>query len=370
MNKDNSILKTLFSILLGFLVGAIVLKVAGFSPIEGYRVIFEGVFGKSKYISWTIIKATPLILTGVSVAFAFKTGLFNIGAEGQFIIGSLVATLVGFFLDLPPVIHPIVAMLAGMIAAGIWAGIVGYLKAKLEINEVISSIMLNWVALYLSNYIVFKEGFKRAGKDASNKIMDSASINILQNWKASDAGKAFLKNNKFLKGFFDTPLNYGFIIAILAAILIWYILKNTTLGYRLKAVGYNKEAAEYGGIDIQRNTVTAMMIAGALSGLAGAVHVLGVTKEVVVLSGMAGYGFDGMAVSLIASNNPLACIPAALLFGGLQYGGTKLQPKLGAPLEVVNIIIGTIIFFIAMPKLMNKLAGIRKKKAVGDKNVK
>lgn len=351
--KRNRALVIFLSILLGMLVGGIVLFLAGYNPIEAYKVMIEGVFGKPKYISWTIINATPLILTGIAVAFAFNTGLFNIGAEGQFIIGSLVTTLVGHFIKLPPIIHPIVAIMAGMLAGALWAGIAGYLKAKMEINEVISTIMLNWIAIYFSNFIVFQEGFKRATKDASEKVLDSASINILGNWKSTPAGKEFIRGNDFLKGIFSTPINYGIVIAIVVAIVIWYVLKNTTLGYQLRAVGHNKYAAEYGGINIKKNIIVSMMISGAIAGLAGATQILGVTKDMTVLASTQGYGFDGMAVALIAGNSPLACIPAGLLFGGLKYGGTKLQPKMGAPFEVVNIIIGIIVFFIAIPRILD-----------------
>lgn len=364
--KQNRLVTTLISIFLGLLVGALVLLIAGFNPIEAYGIMFKGVFGNPKNISWTIIRSTPLILTGISVAFAFRTGLFNIGAEGQFIIGSLVATLVGYFFKLPPIIHPIVSILAGCLAAALWGGFAGLLKSKFGINEVITTIMLNWTALYFSNFVVFWSKFKRPNRDASERILETASINILGKWKISEAGRAFLENNKFLKAFLNPPVNFGFLIAIFAAILIWYILKNTTLGYQLRAVGYNKDAAEYGGIDINKNLVVAMMIAGALSGLAGATQVLGVSKETAVLATMEGYGFDGMAVSLIAGNSPIACIPAALLFGGLKYGGGKLQSTIGAPPEVINITIGVIVLFIAMPKLIEMIISIKGRKRGGE----
>lgn len=360
--KQNKFLTTFISIILGLLVGGLVLLIAGFNPIEAYGIMFRGVFSSPKHIGWTIIRSTPLILTGISVAFAFRTGLFNIGAEGQFIIGGLVATLVGFFIKLPPIIHPLFAILAGCIAAGLWGGIAGLLKSKFGINEVITTIMLNWTALYFNNFVVFLKPFKRLNRDASERIMDTARINILGNWKTSEAGKTFLKNSSFLKEFFNPPINYGFIIAILVAILIWYILKNTTLGYQLRAVGYNRDAAEYGGININKNLILSMMIAGAIAGLAGATQVLGVSRETAVLATMEGYGFDGIAVALIASNNPIACIPAALLFGGLKYGGSKLQPQIGAPIEVINITIGVIVFFIAMPKLIQMITSLRGKK--------
>lgn len=363
--KQNRFLMVTMSILFGLIIGAIVLAVAGFNPIEAYGIMIKGVFGSPKYISWTIVRSTPLILTGISVAFAFRTGLFNIGAEGQFIIGSLVTTLVGYFIKLPPIIHPIVAILAGCLAGAIWAGIAGYLKAKRGINEVITTIMLNWIALYFSNFMVFTKAFKRPNKEASHRILETAQINVLGKWKVSDAGKAYLAEHKFLKEFLNPPVNYGFLIAIFVAILIWYILKHTTLGYQLRAVGFNRDAAEYGGIDVKKNIVTSMMIAGALSGLAGSLQVLGVSRETAILATMEGYGFDGIAVSLIAGNNPLQCIPAGLLFGGLKYGGSKLQPLMGAPFEIINIIIGIIVFFIAMPKLVEIIASFKDKKRGG-----
>ncbi|MBZ2174186.1 ABC transporter permease [Schnuerera sp. xch1] len=364
--KQSKILITLISIILGLLVGGIALLIAGFNPIEAYGIMFNGIFGSPKYIAWTIVRSTPLILTGISVAFAFKTGLFNIGAEGQYIIGSLAATLVGYFLEAPIIIHAIVAILAGCLAAAIWGGIAGLLKAKFGINEVITTIMLNWTALYFSNFVVFWEPFKRPNRDASQKILDTASIEILEKWKISDAGKEVLNSNEFLKDFLNPPINFGFIIAVLIAILVWYILKHTTLGYQLKAVGFNKDAAEYGGIDVKKKMIISMAIAGAIAGVAGATQVLGVSKETAILATTEGYGFDGIAVALIASNHPIASIPAGLLFGGLKYAGSKLQPNIGAPMEVINITIGVIVFFIAMPKLIQIITSFvsRRKRGV------
>lgn len=364
--KQNRLKFTIISILIGLLVGAIILLATGFNPIEAYSIMLNGIFGKAKYISWVTIRATPLILTGISVAFAFRTGLFNIGAEGQFIIGALAAALVGYFLNLPPVLHAVVAMLAGALAAALWGGIAGLLKSKFGINEVITTIMLNWIAFYLNNFMIFWDKFKRPNKDASHKILESANIEILGNWKTSEAGKAFFANNKALREVFKTPLNWGILIAILVAIFIKYILNNTTLGYELRAVGHNKDAAEYGGINVKKNIVRSMAIAGAIAGLAGAIDVLGVTKEVSILAAMEGHGFDGIAVSLIAGNNPISCIYAGLLFGGLKYGGQKIQPAIGAPSEVINIMIGTIVFFIAIPKLI-EIFTARKNRKSGEK---
>lgn len=352
--KRNRFLYTVLAIVLGIIIGSIILIVSGTNPIEAYKVIFFGAFGKPKYISWTIVKAVPLILTGLSVAFAFNTGLFNIGAEGQYIVGSIGALVVGLLLDLPPVLHGLVALLAGALCGYIWGALVGILKAKFQVNEVISSIMMNWIAFYLSNYLLSFLLLRNIESDNSYPIKKSASIKILGSWKASEAGKAVLANNKFLRDILNPPVNFGIIIAIIAAIVIWYILKKTTLGYELRAVGFNQKAAEYGGISINKSIVTSMGIAGILAGLAGAITVLGVSGNIGIMAGQEGYGFDGMAVALIAGNNPLGTIPAALLYAGLTYGGGKLT-TIGTYSEVVNIIVGIMILFIAMPKLLDMI---------------
>lgn len=352
--KRNRFLYTVLAIILGILIGSIILLVSGTNPIEAYKVIFFGAFGKPKYISWTIVKAVPLILTGLSVAFAFNTGLFNIGAEGQYIVGSIGALVVGLLLDLPPVLHGLVALLAGALCGYIWGAIVGILKAKFEVNEVISSIMMNWIGFYLSNYLLSFPILRNIESDNSYSIKNTASIKILGAWKTSEAGREVLANNKFLRDILNPPVNFGIIIAIVAAFVIWYILKKTTLGYELRAVGFNDKAAEYGGISINKSIVTSMGIAGILAGLAGAITVLGVSGNIGIMAGQEGYGFDGMAVALIAGNNPLGTIPAALLYAGLTYGGGKLT-TIGTYSEVVKIIVGIMILFIAMPKLLDMI---------------
>ncbi|KNF10124.1 ABC-type uncharacterized transport system, permease component [Gottschalkia purinilytica] len=354
--KRNRVIFTIVSIALGFLVGGLILAAVGFNLFDVYSTMFKGVFSRPKYIAWTIIRSVPIILTGLSVAFAFRTGLFNIGAEGQFIIGALVAALLGYFLELPLVIHAIVVLIGAGIAAGLWGSIAGYLRAKFGVHEVISTIMLNWIALYLNNYVVSWEKFRRPQSEASYKILDSASIGILQQWKRTDAGREFLSNSKFLREILSAPVNWGIIIAILCAIMVWYILQKTTLGYELRAVGLNQDASEYGGINVRRSILTSMFISGILAGLAGAIHVLGVTKEVAILSFMEGSGFDGIAVALLGNNTPLGSVLSGLLFGALKYSGPKIQSTMGAPSEVINIMIGSIVFFTSMPSFIKIIA--------------
>lgn len=358
---------TLISIIIGFIIGAIILALVGFNPIEAYGIIFKGAFSRGKYIGWVIIRATPLIMTGLSVAFAFRTGLFNIGAEGQFIVGALTATAAGYFLHLPPIIHPIVVFLLAIMAAGIWGGIAGFLKSRFGVHEVIATIMLNWIAFYSSNFFIGLSGFKRANSEASEKILSTAEVTIFGQWKKSDAGKEFLNNIPFIKDLFDAPINWGIFVAILLALGFWYILNKTTLGYELRAVGFNPHAAEYGGINVKKSMVISMTIAGVFAGAAGALHVMGLTSSVTILSAIEGYGFNGIAVALIGGNTAIGSVLSGLLFGFLQYGGPKIQPALQAPSEVIDIMIGTIVFFIAIPNFI-RLFYIRKRNR-GEKHV-
>ena len=178
MNK-RMLYYTCMSVLLGLVVGAVIFALVGVNPLEAYKVMVLGAFGKPKFVSWTIVEAVPIILTGIAVAFAFQTGIFNIGAEGQFIIGSLAAAIVGVVATLPPILHGIVALLAGIVFGGLWGGLVGLFKAKRGVNEVISSIMLNWVAFYLSNYMLTKAFLRKPDSNYSFNIQPSASIRIL-----------------------------------------------------------------------------------------------------------------------------------------------------------------------------------------------
>jgi len=336
---DNIILFSLISIVLGLIVGAVALIIAGFNPIDAYSAMIEGIIGKPKYIAWTIIRSTPLILTGLSVAFAFKTGLFNIGAEGQFIIGALVATMVGAGVELPPIIHVPLVLLVAALSGAIWGGFAGWLKSKFGINEVIATIMLNWIAFYLSNFMIKATFLAKANSEASIDIHESASIGI--NWLTDLVGPA-------------TKVNWGIVISIVLVLIIAFILFKTTLGFELRGVGYNKFGAEYGGINVNASILKSMAIAGLLAGIAGAIQVMGVSHNITILAAQEGYGFDGIAVALIANSNPIGVILSGLLFGAFKYGGTKMQ-AIGAPSEVVNIVVGSIVYFIALSSVLRML---------------
>lgn len=361
---------TFIAIFLGFIVSAIVLSMAGYNSIDAFSALFNGIFSKPKYISNTIIKATPIILTGLSVAFAFKTGLFNIGAEGQYIAGTIASTIVGIKLNLPAILEIPAVIIAGVLAGAIFGGIVGVLKAKFGIHEVITSIMLNWIALYLSNYIVATDVFHQPDSTSTYMINESGFTTILGNWKTSDAGIQFLSQHKWLSEvLLKTDVNIGIIVAIIMAVLISILLYKSAKGYELRAVGLNKDAAEFAGINVNRNIIQSMVIAGALSGLAGALAITGTAPH--KLSTMAAFennGFNGLSVALIAGSSPIGCIFGGLLYGGLLYGGQSVQSAIGAPSEIINIMIGTIVFFVALTKVVPVLADKLSKR--GEKNVK
>lgn len=348
----------LIAIFCGFIVAAFILAAAGYNPGEAFTALFSGIFSKPKYISNVIIKATPIILTGLSVAFAFKTGLFNIGAEGQYIAGTIFATMVGIKFDFPPIIQIPVVVLTGMIAGAVFGGIVGLLKARFGIHEVITSIMLNWIALYLSNFVVNSATFHQPNSTSSYAVNKSSFTMLLPNWKISKEGIEVLRKNKLLSDvLLKTDVNFGIFVAILAAVFIWFLLYRSTKGYELRAVGFNRDAAEFAGINVRLNITQAMLIAGALAGLAGALTITGISPH--KISSMAAFennGFNGMSVALIAGSSPIGCIFSGLLFGGLLYGGQSVQSDVGAPSEIINIMIGTIVFFVALTRVVPALA--------------
>jgi len=345
MKKRKSILEmnvlyTMIAILIGFLIGAVFLIVAGISPVAAYSKLLNGVFGKPKFMIWTLVYASPLIFTGLSVAFSLRTGVFNIGAEGQFVVGSLAACAVGILVDVPAIIHVPLCILAAAVAGFVWSYLVGLLKVKKGIHEVLSYIMFNWIAFYLSNYavntaILHKEGNGEATKD----VLSSARI---------------LFPEGILKALNCTGANWGFILAVVVAIVMWIIIEKTTLGYRLKAVGFNKEAATFGGINADKSILTALGISGALAGVGGAVQILGMAGRISQFAGQEGYGFQGITVALIGGSSPLGCIFSGIFYGAMKYGGAKLT-MVGAPEEVIDIIMGCVIIFIAISSVFKDL---------------
>ncbi|WP_102028278.1 ABC transporter permease [Salirhabdus sp. Marseille-P4669] len=328
-NKLFAILVPVISVLLGLLAGGIIMLSFGYSPIEGYAALWNGAFGDAYTIGETIRRTTPYILTGLAIAFAFRSGLFNIGAEGQVIVGWLAAVWVGLAVDAPMYIHLPLALIAAAVAGGLWGFIPGILKAKLGVHEVIVTIMMNYIALHVVNAII--RDVLTDHSTTTEHISGSASL--ASEWLASIT--------------YFSRVHYGFIVAILAAILMWFIIQRTTVGYELKSVGFNQHASKYAGMNVSKNIMLSMIIAGGFAGLAGAMEGLGTYGTISVMSGWTNLGFDGIAVALIGANNPFGVILAAFLFGALKEGAREMPTAAGIPTELVDIIIALIIFFVA-----------------------
>ncbi len=358
----NPFVLTVIAIILGFLVAMIVLAAAGFPPLKSVAVLINGMIGKPKDVAAIIVKSTPIIFTGLGVAFAIKTGLFNIGAEGQYIMGTVAAVAVGSYLDLPAPLQILATVLAAVLAGALYGGIAGLLKAKKGIHEVITCIMLNWIALYFNNWFSNTKFYHKPNSMGSYPVRESSYTLLFYNWKKSEAGRAFLAEHDFLKQFLGrNDINAGFIVAIICAILLTWLLNRTRKGFELRAVGSNRDAAQYTGIDVNKNILHSMMISGALCGLGAAFYITGQSPHLInTLSASENVGFNGLSVAFIAQSSPIGCIFAGLLFGGLLYGGATLQSQLGAPTEIINIVIGVIVFLVALsvviPRLMNRFA--------------
>jgi simple sugar transport system permease protein len=273
------------------------------------------------------------------VALGFQGGLFNIGAEGQFYIGALASAYIGYsIVGLPWFIHLPLAILAGAAAGAVWGAIPGYLKAKTGAHEVVNTIMMNWIAFRLSDWLL-------------NGPMKSSGFRpVTPNIEASAE----------LPRFFPDPLrfNWGFILALAVAALVYWFLFKTTLGFEIRAVGANPDAAKYSGMSVVRNIVLVMTLSGALAGLAGAAQVLG-TDHWVGQGFSAGYGFDSIALALLGKSNPIGVVLAALLFGVLRSGATSMQSLAGIPIHIISIIQGLVIIFVAAPAIIRGIYRIR-----------
>lgn len=324
-----NILTPIIALLLGIIVGTIIMLVTGYDPAAAYSALWSGAFGNSYYIGEVVRQVTPYILAGLAVAFAFKVGLFNIGVEGQFLVGWLAAVWVGVSFDLPKIIHLPLAILASIVAGALWAFIPGLLKARFRVHEVIVTIMMNYVALHFTNYII--QSVITNGKERTPNIPDSASL-----------------TSPWLQSLTQySRLHWGIILAVLCCIIMWFLLEKTTTGFELKAVGFNQDAAQYAGMNVNKNIIMSMVISGAFAGLAGAMEGLGTFGYMAIKSSFTGVGFNGIAVALLGGNSSLGVLLSALLFGALSVGALNMPLEAGVPNELVDIIIALIVFFVA-----------------------
>ncbi|MFQ5855056.1 MAG: ABC transporter permease [Anaerolineae bacterium] len=320
----------------GLASGALVILVTGDDPLLAYSVLFRGAFGSLYGLTETLLSTTPLLFGGLAVAFAFHGGLFNIGVEGQLIVGGLVAGWAGFAIPgLPWAIHLPLALTLGMLAGSLWGALPGFLKARRGVHEVISTIMLNYVAFRFTGYMVSPEGPLKAEGQLPATPFVAESARLLR----------FIPETRFSGGIF---------IALAAAAGVGYLLWGTRLGYRIRAVGKSPSAAEFGGIRAARHIVVAMTISGGLAGLAGAVEVLGLHYRFYDAFSP-GYGFDAIAIALLGQLHPVGVTAAALLFGTLRAGSVKMQQAAGVSRDIVFAISGVVIFFVALRGLLAEL---------------
>ncbi|QBR92074.1 ABC transporter permease [Nocardioides euryhalodurans] len=316
---------------------------AGEAIWESYSSLVSGSVGSIDAIGVTLVRAAPLICAGLGVTLAFRAGLFNIGAQGQLVVGALFAGYVGFTWNLPPGLHLVAAVLAGMIGGAIWGGIAGFLKARTGAHEVITTIMLNYLATsFLLNYLLSKEAFQRPGSDNAQSPAPADSAMYLQ-----------LGN-----------IHLGVFVAVAAAIVVWWLIERSTFGFELRAVGANPDAARTAGMSVERVYTLAMVGAGTLAGLAATMNILG--KGDSLSSGVAGtIGFDAITVALLGRASPLGTVLAGLLFGALSVGGTAMQASAGTPKELGDVLQALIVLFVAAPALVR---GIVRMKTAGSGN--
>lgn len=322
-------------VILGFLAGCILLLCIGKSPSGLFVAVEQSIFGKAaknggwnfRNVGETLSFSVPYILCGLSMAFANRVGLFNIGAEGQYAVGMLAAHIVAVCLPDFPGLW-VLCVLVSIIAGAFWGGIVGLFKAKYKVSEVVATIMLNYIALYLYPLICLY-------------LLPEATVN-------KSGRTADLKAGSLLAKFLipESSLNIGFFLMILAVVVYWFIMEKTSLGFGLRATGFNKDAARCSGINDTKNITLAMAISGAFAGLAGAIVLLGSIRYSKILTSQDNYGFMGIAVALVGNSTAVGCLLAGYLFGVLKQAYSIMQGT-GIPKEVVNIIQGLIVIFIS-----------------------
>ena len=346
------VLVPLLAVAAALLVGAVIIFITeGFDQIpKAYGALLQGAFGGTGPISETLVNSTALILAGLSVAIGFKAGLFNIGAEGQMTIGGMTAVIAGFSLSgLPTVIHLPIAVLAGFLGGAIWGGIPGWLRAKTGAHEVITTIMLNFVAFRFVDYLLKQPSVIREGRfdPISRDVLPSARFPSLLKW---------------LDPSFRVHL--GFVLALVVAWAIWWILFRSSIGFEFRAVGANPHAATYAGMSVTFSTVLVMAIAGGLGGLAGANETLGILGN--VSPGFtSNIGFDAIALALLGRSHPAGVVLSGLLFGALRAGGRTMQVRSDVGIDLITIVQSLIIVFIAAPALVRAIFRVKTGEGTG-----
>lgn len=331
-DKKNKVIQAIVIALITIIVGTGLIVMSNANPMEAYANFFREIFGNLNGFCEVFVKATPLIFTGLGCAVAFRTGFFNIGAEGQFYMGALTSAMVALGLQgVPGIVRIILALIIGFLAGGIWALIAAIFKAKFGISEIIVTIMLNYIAINLIGLAVRTFLMDPAGSvPQSAKIDESALLmQILP----------------------PTRLHVGFILALLAVVIVWYLLEKTTLGYEIKVVGFNKRAAACNGISVMKNIVISAFLSGGLAGLAGVVEVLAIQKK--LLEGISSNcGYTAVLIALMAGNHPVGVVVASIAMAAMQVGANTMQRQLGVPSAIVDILVGLVVLLILAKGLM------------------
>jgi ABC-type uncharacterized transport system permease subunit len=336
-----AVLLPVISVVAGFVAAGVAVALSGTDPFQSFSALFQGAFVNPRALPETLIATIPYIFLGLGVALGFRAGLFNIGAEGQFYIGALFGVFIGYSLHgLPSIVHIPLALAAGILGGFLWAAVPGILKARFGAHEVITTIMLNYVAFALVNYLINDGPMvdKTSSAPRTPYIDPAAQLPIL------------------VPG---TRLHAGLILGLLTIPVIWFLLQRSTVGFRIRTVGFSPTAARAAGMSVAWTILATMGISGALCGLAGADEVLGVSHYMPP-SFSTGYGFNAIAVALLARSNPWAIAPAALLFGALNSGSRFMQFQTQVPSDVISIVQATVIMFVAAPVLFQWIFRLRR----------
>lgn len=334
ISRKTKTMEILTIALITVIVGTVLILLSNANPIEAYVLFFKGIFGNLNGFCEVFVKATPLILTGLGCSVAFRTGFFNIGAEGQFYMGAFASAWVALQVTaVPGPVRILLSILAGFLFGGLWALIAAMFKARLGISEIIVTIMLNYIAVNFLGIAV-----RTFLMDPAGSIPQSAKI---------DASASLYR---FLR---PTRIHVGIFLAVFLVFLIWYLMEKTTIGYEIKVVGFNKRAASCNGISVVKNTIISACLSGGLAGIAGSVEVLGVQKK--LLEGISGgCGYTAILITLLASNHPAGVLFAAIGFAALEVGANSMQRQMGVPSAIVNFLIGLIVLLILGRELLTR----------------
>lgn len=343
MRTVYALIVPVLAVFTALVLGGVIIALTGGDVSKAYQGLWEGSLGRPRSISDTLVRTTPYIFGGLAVALAFKGGLFNIGVEGQITIGSLASAFVGYAVtNIPFPLHLILAVLAGFLAGAAWGAIPGFLKATAGAHEVIVTIMLNYVAINLANFLL-----SGPMKDKNPAIAIAQTAPVLPTARLP----ALLSEPQY-------RVHWGIVVGVVAAVVVWWLLQKSTLGFEIRTVGANPNAARYAGISVARTTVLLMALSGGLAGLAGAMDVVGLNFYYAAAF-TAGYGFDSIAVALLARSSPFGVLPAALLFGGLAAGSNRMQFLSQIPIDIIHLVQAMVLIFVAAPALIRWIYRVR-----------